>query len=406
MLTYAIGFVQDVQLTCFAIVFVLMAINDRCNRSLRWLACAYLAGFGGAVFDWAGRWLTEWIPLTFGILAAPIGYSCLHAGMVEFVRRGARTRWISAVMLAVTLPLLMLWSAPGGSHVPEFGRMTTLADFFLAVQTAFSAWLLLSTRDPETVWPRRLMGIFLCFYSAVEFARVAVYLVTGKAPDPLYHWVEVVSGIVYVVSCSILPFAFIWMMNARLHAHMARQLTTDPLTELLNRRGLQTAAEVELARYLGYGHDFAVVLADIDYFKRLNDLYGHASGDAVLRETAALFRSILRESDIAGRLGGEEFVLILPETSIESAMTLVENIRSSMERQTFSIGEGVRVTSSFGVTGSAGRGGLTWSALLSEADLALYAAKRAGRNLAQLHLHGPAAPAIHESIYEATLGTA
>jgi len=396
MLTHAIGLIQDIQLTCFAAVFVLMAVIDRGNVSLRWLAGAYVAGFCGAAFDWASPVLPDWLSITFSTLAAPVGYACLHAGFAAFVRRGARTRWVSVAMLAISLPLYLKWSI--GQHLEQIDRITTLADLCLAVQTALTAWLLLSTRDEETAWPRRVTGVFLIAYSAVEFARVIVFLSAGQAPGRIYPGVELASGIVYVVSCSVLPLAFIWMMNVRLHAHMARQMTTDPLTELLNRRGLEHAGDVELARYLrkglrGTAPEFAVVLADVDHFKQLNDAFGHAGGDSVLREAATLFRGMVRETDVVGRLGGEEFVLILPETRASEAMMLVERLRQHIELHDFSTGVArTRITVSFGVTASGARRNISWTTLLAEADTALYAAKRAGRNACRLHSAQPAAP--------------
>jgi hypothetical protein len=95
MLTYAIAFIQNIQLASFALVFVLMAASDRTNRSLRWLAYAYVAGFAGGIFEMGGRFLPNWISVPLATLAAPVGYACLHAGIVHFVHRGARTRWVS-----------------------------------------------------------------------------------------------------------------------------------------------------------------------------------------------------------------------------------------------------------------------------------------------------------------------
>lgn len=397
MLTYAICFIQNVQLACFSIVFVMMALNNRGNRSLRWLAYAFLAGCAGGVFQLGEHILPTWTSLTFETLAAPIGYACIHASIVCFVRRGQRTRWVSLFLVLGSIPLYLFWSLPS-LHVrsPHVDQIVTLADFTLGIQTALSSWLLLSTVDKETAWPRRVMGAFLAFYSAVEFARVAAFLITGKTPDFVAPWVEAASGIVYVVSCSVLPLAFIWMMNARLYAEMGRQMTTDPLTQVCNRRGLQAAGELELARYFRGGQDFAVVLVDLDHFKRLNDTFGHAAGDTVLHQAASLLRSLLRDSDVLGRLGGEEFVLLLPAATGQGAMTLVERLRLSMEHFSFDLGHHETcITASFGVTFTARRKALTWTLLLSEADQALYAAKRAGRNRCQLHrLESPAEVAL------------
>jgi diguanylate cyclase (GGDEF)-like protein len=392
MLTYAIGFIQNVQLACFAIVLVLMAAMDRSNRSLRWLACGYIAGLTGGVFQFADQLLPGWISIPFFMIAAPVGYACFNASIVAFVRRGERTRWVSIVLLAGSLPVYIYLSMPWmNAHFAQMDRISTLSDFTLAVQTMFSAWLLLSTVDSETARPRWVMGTFLAFYSAVEYARVVAYFATGRLPDRVAPWVEVASGVVYVVSCSVLPLAFIWMMNARLHAHMARQVTTDALTELLNRRGLESAGELEVARYQRNPEDFAVVLMDIDHFKRLNDTFGHAGGDLVLCEVAALFRGLIRESDVLGRLGGEEFVLLLANTSSAGAARLVEGLRKAMEAHRFELdGKAFNVTASFGITVSAGRREVRWETMLREADQALYAAKDAGRNICRFHesVHG------------------
>jgi diguanylate cyclase (GGDEF)-like protein len=184
----------------------------------------------------------------------------------------------------------------------------------------------------------------------------------------------------------VLPLAFIWMMNARLLLHLNRQSMIDPLTELLNRRGLQAAAEVELARYARTGQHLAVVVLDLDYFKLLNDRYGHAGGDAVLCEVSVFLRGTVRETDIVARVGGEEFVLLLPGLDAPNALATIERLRVAIAGHAFQLGSrSTRITASFGITVSAGRTQLTWDLLQHEADLALYAAKGAGRNVARMY---------------------
>lgn len=390
MLTYAIGFIQNVQFACFAIVFLAMVLVERDNRSFRWFAYAYLSGVAGGAFQYADRLLPIWLSIPVLYLAAPVGYACIHAGIVEFLGRGRRTRVVSLLLIFGSLPCYVGWAlAVRHSFLPYMDWVATLQDFSLAVQTACSTGVLLLARDQETAWPRRVMGAFLGFYSAVEFARVVVFFVTGHIPGHVAPWVEVASGIVYVVSCSVLPLNFIWMQNARLYAHMGRQMTTDVLTDLLNRRGLEAAGEAEVTRYLRERHEFTIALMDIDHFKRLNDTHGHAAGDAVLRKMAALVRKQVRKTDVVGRLGGEEFVLLLPSTPIFAATRLVEHLRGSIEAELFSTDAAeMKITASFGVATTAGRRDLTWPQLLNEADQALYAAKRDGRNLSRLYRPG------------------
>ncbi|SNS93088.1 diguanylate cyclase (GGDEF) domain-containing protein [Granulicella rosea] len=391
MLTYAIGFIQNVQLICFAAVFILMAWDDRENRSLRWLACAYVAGLVYGVAGLAGHALPHWLRVTVMMEATPIAYAFHYAGVAHFLGRGKRLLWISAAMAIVSLPFYLYMGLAGNGWSAE---LSTLNDLILALQTTLTAWLLFTTSDHVTRWARATMGGFLSVYALVEYLRVAVYLRTGHMPGELpggfANRVEIASGIVYVVACSILPLAFIWMMNVRLHANLNLKMLSDPLTELLNRRGLQLAGERELARYVRFGMDFALVVADLDHFKRINDTFGHAAGDMVLTRTAGLLQHYLRQTDVLGRLGGEEFVLLLAGTELPGARLLVERLRIALAETAFPLGEeGLQVTSSFGITFTGGRKGLTWSGLLNEADLALYAAKRAGRNTCRIYPEGP-----------------
>ena len=380
MLTYAIGFVQDVQLACFAVILVSMALHDRANRSLRWLAYGYVAGFAGGMLDLGSPWLPHWLSMGVFMEAAPVGYACFCVSIALFVRRGIRAGWLCFLLILAGLPFFLSWSVTG-----RMSASSTLQDAILAFETALTTALLLVASERETRWPRRTIAALLTVYSAVEVARVVVFLVTGKLPGEVARWAEVASGIVYVVSCSALPLAFIWMMNARLLLHLNRQSMIDPLTELLNRRGLHAAAEVELARYERSGHDLAVVILDLDFFKLLNDRYGHTGGDAILCEFSVFLRSMVRETDVAGRFGGEEFVLVLPGMDADRALAMIERLRLTIADHAFPLGARlIRITASFGITVSAGRKDLSWDLLQREADLALYAAKAAGRNTARL----------------------
>jgi two-component system cell cycle response regulator len=159
-----------------------------------------------------------------------------------------------------------------------------------------------------------------------------------------------------------------------------RQALVDALTGLANRRNLEEALRAELARSARYGDPLAVVLADLDNFKAVNDRYGHAAGDEVLKEFAAALRETVRESDHAGRWGGEEFALILTNTDSDGGARLAERARAAIEARAVELpnGELLRVTASFGVAAFPGE--READRLLAAADAALYAAKGAGKN--------------------------
>ncbi|MEX2211554.1 MAG: GGDEF domain-containing protein [Gaiellaceae bacterium] len=174
--------------------------------------------------------------------------------------------------------------------------------------------------------------------------------------------------------------AVIALDNARLHRILERQALVDGLTGLANRRSAEAALGVEVARAVRFGDPLAVVMADLDNFKVVNDRYGHPAGDAVLREFAAVLEATVREIDEAARWGGEEFCLVLPGTDAAGAAALAERVRVAGAARTILTPEGaaVQVTASFGV--AANPPYATAEELVAAADAALYEAKRAGKD--------------------------
>lgn len=158
---------------------------------------------------------------------------------------------------------------------------------------------------------------------------------------------------------------------------------SDALTELPNRRAMTERLEAEQLRGQRSSTTFAVVLADIDHFKGINDRHGHDAGDIVLREIAVRLRSDLRAQDQAGRWGGEEFLILLPDTDLDGARVVAEKVRSLIAAAPVSLGStSVSVSVTQGVAVSDGREPLV--SLLKRADMALYRGKAAGRNCVEV----------------------
>ncbi len=157
---------------------------------------------------------------------------------------------------------------------------------------------------------------------------------------------------------------------------------TDPLTELKNRSYFMQELErlTELYFEDKQNNYFSVVLLDIDYFKKVNDTYGHQAGDAVLVEVAKSLRKNVFESDIVGRYGGEEFVILFPNVNLNDAMRICERLRRKLESKTITHdSKKIKITASFGVTQISGNSDKA-NLMLERADTALYEAKDAGRN--------------------------
>ena len=153
----------------------------------------------------------------------------------------------------------------------------------------------------------------------------------------------------------------------------------DDLTGLLNRRHMQVLLEQETQRSLRSGQGFCLALLDIDHFKRVNDRYGHAAGDAVLRAFSDAAQAVLRRSDVLARWGGEEFVLMQSETSISLATATMERLREQVAKLEPAFGEGIlQISFSAGLTEH--RSGECVTETLERADRLLYDAKAQGRN--------------------------
>lgn len=156
---------------------------------------------------------------------------------------------------------------------------------------------------------------------------------------------------------------------------------TDSLTGLPNRRAIEEWATKQIKGAARHGFPVWVVIADLDFFKKINDTYGHEAGDTVLRTFGQVMKDNSRSSDVCGRLGGEEFAYILTHVTREDIAATIERLRGYFEEQEFTFGgEKVKVTASFGVAGFEGQEEPDFASLAREADKALYAAKRAGRN--------------------------
>jgi two-component system cell cycle response regulator len=168
----------------------------------------------------------------------------------------------------------------------------------------------------------------------------------------------------------------------KLFLETKRLSVTDALTGLYNTRYFYKALEFEIARTNRYGNPFSLMLFDIDNFKLLNDDYGHQAGDEVLQELAKILKSVSRETDTIVRYGGEEFIIILPNTPEPETIFLADRIRNAVQEHNFLVNDTqkVKITLSGGIA-SYPKNAVDAKSLLNAADTALYAAKAAGKNI-------------------------
>lgn len=228
--------------------------------------------------------------------------------------------------------------------------------------------------------------------SSSEEKAHAILAKASRSEDTSFEWLHRrFDGKDVVVEVSMAPIQwegepawFITWRDAterrRLHQELQERATTDPLTGLVNRQQFRQLAGDEIRRTRRLGHDLAVAILDIDHFKDVNDTYGHGVGDQALLEFTETCRTTIRGIDRLGRLGGDEFILLLPETGVEQARLLLERIRRAVEARVIVVdGIPLDLTVSAGVAGWRGDGD-SLAELIERADQALYGAKQAGRN--------------------------
>ncbi len=233
-----------------------------------------------------------------------------------------------------------------------------------------------------SVLPNRRDAAVGSVLASVVIIGVTVYSTADR--------VLIANAVFFTIMCSF----FATIVSAKFEAAfrrawwqeqaMSREARTDPLTGTVNRRHFSEAAAAEKDRCLRYGHAGAIILLDLDHFKRVNDTYGHPAGDAALKTVAVACAEEIRGTDLLARLGGEEFAILLPETSLHEAGLLAERLRSRIARLEVATTRGVlRLTASFGVAPLSAASG-SWEETVSAADAALYRAKGAGRNQVQI----------------------
>jgi diguanylate cyclase (GGDEF)-like protein len=298
-----------------------------------------------------------------GGVALEVGANCLFFGF---------TRWRKSLYL-FSLPgwvAVCYAVATGASRL----QLTELISFIIALYVFGAAVVLLRPRKAPLL--QRLIGVNNILFSLAIWAWLGFEggsPGTGTAP---------VIGLAYLASYLLMivnGFGFLLLCKQKDDELMRRLATIDGLTGMLNRRAFFERADGARQLALRLRKPIALLMLDIDHFKQLNDSYGHASGDEALKVFADTARGVLREHDLIGRLGGEEFALVLPATRLDGALEAAERLRLAvLDVPVFGGAPGYRMTVSIGaVTIEAGE---ELTAALARADHALYAAKTGGRN--------------------------
>jgi diguanylate cyclase (GGDEF)-like protein len=360
-------------------LFIVRSTNQRL-RGLGWLGVAFSTGFLGALL------LVIHAPRTLSVLGSDfcvlLSFALLQTAIMDLMTQRPRIEWSNVAMFS--LLILVDVQRLRGLVGPDVRVATVSA--LVALQCGLSAATLWRTARPAERVPAWFCMIVLGVFALYNVARGVVSLLGYPAQSPMWHnFVETGGYALYIAVALGLAFGFFWMSTAQLSVQLEYIAGTDPLTRLYNRRTFVRACEKEMLVSQQKGRRFSVLMVDLDYFKKINDRFGHQVGDEALVAAVESMQNATRGSDVLARWGGEEFAALLPNATLEAAMIVAERIRQNVERVRLQVNrDGVetvlRMTASIGVATFGEKD--TLQSLMARSDRGLYLAKNGGRNQA------------------------
>lgn len=315
-----------------------------------------------------------------------IGYG-LHL-LLAAALTGLKSEFLSAALGRLTETRRPWWAGRGaallqsllliaGSFISQ--NSSQLHALFLLTSGWFFAglaWLLLckrSKRDPAA----QLVGgccSVLSLYLLGNTANLLLFPATAAFNDPLHMLLGVASAV-------ILQIGFVQIQRDRQYRKLHKLAALDPLTGIFNRRTFLDLALRQCAQHGRQQRTLSLLMIDLDHFKQVNDTYGHSTGDHALRAVADCLADEIRQGDILARIGGEEFCLLLPDTSLEGARQVAHKLCLAISRILLQAdNQDTSLSASIGIASSAADGSISWNQLFDTADQRLYAAKSSGRN--------------------------
>lgn len=333
-----------------------------------WALALVLVAVGSALAFGTGV-LPKFFYITFPRILFPAGLLLVYVGTQRFF--GLKPRFKLWTVLIAVVVLVQAW----------FTFVNPIFSVRLALSNALAACLFIAfvnvlRKQGLTTFARRLtMGVLLAMLCVLLMRLVTLAIwpigedIFNSAPQHLIY-VTSFSFLVVLLSVSLVLLA-----SERLHTEVAYLASHDSLTNALTRRHMNEVCAMELERSLRHGRNMALLIMDLDHFKLINDTHGHQSGDQVLVNFVSMVNGLLRRPDQLARFGGEEFVALLPETTLEEALGVAERIRAACAQP---VAE-PHCTVSVGVTTNAQRSD-TVDSLIARADAAVYRAKTLGRN--------------------------
>ena len=365
-------------LLAFCTLLVLINVREhRATPGLRWFAASNVNYFVGGVLIASREHTPVWASVVFANQLYSLGYVFLHRCLADLLGSRRRYWWaqLAASALSLSVCTYFTFVHPDIRYRLAFIGLSTGLQFAICAAVTFRG-ITANMRSAALG-----MGCVLAFSATLNLARVVLTLIWGTTQTYLRaDRIQTVTVMLNTMVFVAIDIAFVWMIAAALRNELHTQAMTDPLTRVLNRRALEMQLENAILQSRDTGHPLSAIVVDLDNFKQVNDRLGHRAGDLTLIAAAQTLKAGLRESDALGRMGGDEFVILLPNCARKGAQEIAERLRADLESQEIDTGEHrLQIRASFGVATLEEVVG-SYEALIAECDRALYRAKRVGGN--------------------------
>ena len=380
-------FTNIASVTVFTVCMGILAWYNRRVTGMRWFAAAQVVGLAKLIL----QGLEGRVPAVFGSLTVSelylVSIMMQWMGLRWFVvRKPMRSRWpwIAIAVVLITYMVMFAFKIQYSANVANIP--------FVVVCGASALMLWKHGKAPFTVVARVSAGVVASQMAVAAYRAVLTNLRYMHPRETVFAhtdpaWVYSLAASAFFAT--VMVMCELWLLVTELQRELAVQARTDPLTGALNRRSMEEAALRETARSVRYGHALSMIMIDIDTFKNLNDTRGHVAGDRALQALVCRVKAALRQQDLLARMGGEEFAVLLPDTTEVLALVIAERVRQAVAdlEVPFECGP-IKLTICGGVAQLEAASG--WEQMLKQADAAMYEAKRQGRNMVSAR-HAPAA---------------
>jgi diguanylate cyclase (GGDEF)-like protein len=375
--------------TLFAVVFFWMSRVYPAIRGIRSIAIAFLLGVPSTFLLLARGHISDFLSIVVANLLAAITFTLLYDGVTLFVEGTRKTLWLLAAgLLANAIVYFGSHNLAKTNIVPRIIAM----GLFVALARALIAYELLrhsltARHSNFTVannrTAMRFLGVVLALTSIAGIVRVVYVAIHGVSQDLLQaslnqsNYPRSPAMLLNVAFLGVFGLSFLLMAGHEMLARSQEESEKDLLSGAFNRRGIESRLATELNRYSRTQHALAVALVDVDHFKAINDLFGHATGDHAIRDVAHTIAANLRDSDYLGRYGGDEFLIVFPLTPARYALVALERLAHAIAAIPLPSGA-PPLTLSIGLTEVCLEDDPATA--IARADEALYLAKTSGRN--------------------------